>query len=73
MRANSSLLAHVAPAESVFRRFFCLWLRINPEGTLTVGCALWIFSTGGLARFVVAILVWYTMSLALMKRGRGRP
>jgi hypothetical protein len=72
--ASSSLLGHLVLVEVVCSVPLCLvLLDLNYEdGTLTAGWALWIFSISALAGVIGAALVWYTISLPLIKRRKDR-
>jgi hypothetical protein len=68
--ASFSLLGHVALSEVIAALpFFLVMLFLNySEGTLSLEWALWIFGVSVVMGVVGAVLIWYTISLPLIKR-----
>jgi len=73
-RSSSSLLGHIALFEIVFSLpFFLYFLHQHYlEDTLTVEWAIYLAVIWAVGGAVVAGFVWFTVSLGLIKRQRGR-
>jgi len=72
--ASSSLLGHVALTESLFSLpLFLVFLDMNyDDGTLTLAWALYMALIWALLGLVGAALVWYTISLPLIKQRKDK-
>ena len=72
--ASASLLGHIALTEMLFSLpLFLVFLDANyDEGTLTLAWALHIALVAALFGVVGAALVWYTISLPLIKQRKDR-
>jgi hypothetical protein len=72
--ASFSLLGHIALIELFFSLpAFLVFLDLNyDQGTLTLSWALYIALIAALLGVVGAALVWYTISLPLIKQRKDR-
>jgi hypothetical protein len=72
--ASSSLIGHVALTEIFFSMpLFLVFLDANyDDGTLTLAWALYMALIWALLGVVGAALVWYTISLPLIKQRKDR-
>ena len=72
--ASSSLLGHVALVEVFCSVPLCAVLLDSnyADGMLTVAWALWIVCISCLAGGVGAVLIWYTISLPLIKQRKDK-
>jgi hypothetical protein len=72
--ASFSLLGHIALTESFFSvPLYLVFLDANyRDGTLSLAWALYIALISALLGVVAAALIWYTISLPLIKRQHGK-